>query len=119
MRLHVLELGDGLPLERNQDVANHHSCFVRGALRLYFKDDGRCFFHALKGLAQRLRQTHGLQPDTEIAAGDTALLKNDIDNAVHRRCGNSDGAESCETRRGEAKNLAVRFNGSATDGGRL
>src|SRR5258708_7688110 len=38
VRLHVFETGDGLPFERNQDVANHDSCFVRGALRLYFED---------------------------------------------------------------------------------
>src|SRR5712664_1389633 len=119
MRLHVLEIRDGFPFERNQDVANQDSCFVCGALRLYFEDDGGCFLRALKGLAQRLRQTHGLQPDTEIAPGDAALLQNDVDDPVHRRGRNSDGAEPCEARRGDAKNLAVRINGSATDGGGL
>src|SRR5713101_6374537 len=79
VRLHVLEMGHGLPCERNQDVANHDSCFVRRALWLYFEDDRRCFRIALKRLAQRLRQTHRLQPDTKIAVGDAALLQNDID----------------------------------------
>src|SRR5437016_5827792 len=102
VRLHVLGMGDRLPFERNQDVADHDSCFVRGALRLYFEYDGCRFLCALKGLAQRLRQTHRLQPDPEIAARDAALLQNDTDDAVHRCGRNRDGAESRKARRGDA-----------------
>ena len=61
----------------------------------------------------------GLEADAQIAARDTALLEKYVHHAIHGGRGNSDRAESCETRSGNADRATVRVDYHPARGGGL
>src|SRR6266478_3096335 len=66
LRVNIFEACDGMAGERDENVSNDDSRFVRGAFGLDFQDNSGGFFCALERLAESVRQTNRLQADTEI-----------------------------------------------------
>jgi hypothetical protein len=119
LRVDVFEARDRMACERDENVSDDDAGFVRGAFRLNFEHDSGGFFAALKGLAESLGQTDGLQAYSEIALRNVALLQERIDDAVNRGRRDGDSAEAGETRRGDSDDAALRVDYRATDGGGL
>src|SRR5215472_2817417 len=78
--VNVFEPGDYVAGERHKNVADEDAGFVRGTFGFDFEDDGRGLVVAFQGSAQRIGQTHRLQADPKIAAGNAALLQQHVDN---------------------------------------
>src|SRR5713101_7759902 len=119
LRVDIFEARDGMAGEGDENVSDDDAGFVRGALRLDFEDDGRCFFGALQGLAQDVWQTNRLQADAEITLGDVPLFQQGVDGVIYGAGGNGDGAKASEARGGDSYRAALRVDYSAADGGWL
>src|SRR5947207_8655483 len=117
--VNVFKTSDGIAGESHKNVANDDASLVCGTLRFDLEDDRRSFVIPLKRSPKRIRQTHRLQTDTKIAARDAAFLQKRFHDTVHRRSRNGDGAKACETRSGDADDLAMRVNDRATNRRRL
>src|SRR5215472_14541807 len=64
----VFEPRDGVAGERDKNVADDNSGLVRWPFRFDFEDDGGGFVVALQRFSERIRQTHRLQADAQVAA---------------------------------------------------
>ena len=118
LRVNIFQPRDLLPGESDHDVADDDARFVGRPFGFDFQDDCGSFFFALQLMAKRVRQTHRLQADAEIAARDAALLQQRVGDRVDRGGGNSDDAEAAESRSGDADDQALRVDdGAARCGG--
>src|SRR5882757_9174286 len=119
LRVDILKARDGMAGESDENVADNDASFIRRALRLDFKNDGRGFFGVPERLAESIRQTNRLQAHAEIPLRDVALFQQGVDDAVDRTGGNGDGTEASETRRGDADRAALGVDYRAADGSGL
>jgi hypothetical protein len=119
LRVNIFEACDGMAGERDENVSDDDSRFVRGAFRLDFQDNSGGLFCALEGLAEGVRQTNGLQADAEIALRDVALFQQGVDDVIDSARGNGDGPEASEARGRDANGAALRIDHGAADGGGL
>src|SRR5579864_1807875 len=117
--VNVFEPRDRVACESDEDVTNNDAGLVCRTVRLNFEDDGSGFVVAFQRSPQCIRQAHRLQTDAKIAARNAALLQKGFDYAIHRRCGNRDGAEARKTGSGNANDSTERVNDRTTDGGGL
>src|SRR5271155_1861898 len=67
LRMNIFEPRDGMPCERDDDVADDDAGFVSGTVGFDFEDDSRGLFVALQGLTKRIGQTHRLKSDAQVA----------------------------------------------------
>src|SRR5580700_4497140 len=119
MRLHVFETRNALAVQRNENVADHHSCFVCRASGFDFEDDCASLFLALQRSAKRLGQANRLQAEAKIAARNVALLQQSIHDAVDLRGRNDDRAKARETRRCDSNDVSLCIHDCTTDCCRL
>src|SRR5258708_23268965 len=114
LRLHVLELCNGVTGQGQENIANQNACLLRWAAGFHFENNDRCLFFALERFAKRVRQTHRLQSHAKIALRDAALFKKSIGDAIHDRRGDAGRSETPETRRGDSSDLPVHTYDRAT-----
>src|SRR6266851_1212648 len=119
LRVDILETRHRATGESDENISDDDAGFVRGTFRLNLENHGGGLFAALQGLAERVRQTHGLQADAEIALRDVALFQQGVDDPIDRGNRNGDDAEAREAGRGDADDAALRVNDGAADSGGL
>src|SRR5712691_173048 len=119
LRVDVFEARNRMAGECDENVSDDDAGFVRGTFRLNLENHGGGLFAALQGLAERVRQTHGLQADAEIALRDVALFQQGVEDPIDRGNRNGDDAEAREAGRGDADDAALRVNDGAADSGGL
>src|ERR1700739_2262803 len=117
--VHIFESRDWVAADRDKNIANHESRLLRGAIGLDFDHDGGGLLRPLQRLAKRFGNSDGMQPNAQVTLRNAPFLQQRIDNPVHSRRGNSDGAEAGKSWRGEADHMARRINDSTAYRGRL
>src|SRR5712691_12772528 len=119
LRVDVFEARNRMAGECDENVSDDDAGFVRGTFGLDFENHGGGFFAALQGLAERVRQTHGLQADAEIALRNVAFFQQRVDDAIDRGGRNGYDAEADEPGCGDADDAALRVHYGSADGGGL
>src|SRR5205823_6304927 len=105
--VNIFEARDRMTGESHKNIADDDAGFVCGAFRLDLEHDGRGPVVAFECFSKRVRQTHGLQTDAEVAARNAAFLQKHFNDAVHRGCRNRASAAPVHARRSATTRLTA------------
>src|SRR5689334_22086358 len=116
LAVNVFEPRNRVAGESYKNVADDDASFVSRALGFDFEEDGCSLVITFQGFSQRIRQTHRLQADAKVAAGDAAFFQKRVHNAIHSRSGDGDGPKARESWRRDADGSAAWVNDCSADG---
>src|SRR5205085_4542971 len=106
-RLHVVRVGNGLAVERDQNVPNQRAGLLGRPTRLDGDDDQPTAGGQTKLALEGVGHGHRLHPDAEIATCDAPRGHKLVRHALDRRGGDCQGPTTRQTRRVDANHAAL------------